>query len=427
MKTEIAKLPKSEIELKIEVPTEEWQEFIDEAAQEFSRDLKIEGFRPGKAPFSLVEEKIGLAKILEEAAEHCVHKCYVRAIMDKNIIAIGKPEISVTKIAKDNPFEFRARVAVMPEVKSPDYKKIAKDFQKDKKEVKVEEEEIEKSISWLLKSRAKYSTVNRPAAAGDRVEIDFEGSCEGQKLAELASKNHPAILGQSQFIPGFEDNLIGMKEGEEKEFDILFPENFSHKHLAGKIVNFKAKMNLVQESEIPEFSDDFAKSLGNFENINSLKENIKEGLLMEKQMQEKDNWRAKVLDEIAKKSEMEIPDILIIGETQRMLDELKAKINQLGLDYSQYIEKIQKKESEIIEEFKPKAEQRVRAFLVLQEIAKQENISVSEEDLTSEVNKTLEHFKSPEHAQKNIDIEQLKVYTEGVLKNEKVFQLLENH
>lgn len=162
MKIEIIKLPKSEIELKIEVPIEEWQEFLDEAAKELSRDLKIEGFRPGHAPLKLVEEKIGMAKILEEAAQHCAKKCYVRAILDNNIEAIGRPEISVTKVAKDNPFEFKARVAVMPEVELTDYLKIAKKKKpKNKEEIIVEDKEVEQSLEWLQKSRAKYITVKR--------------------------------------------------------------------------------------------------------------------------------------------------------------------------------------------------------------------------------------------------------------------------
>lgn len=426
MKLEIIKLSKSEIELNIVVPIEEWNEFINEAARELSRELKIEGFRPGHAPLNMVEARVGLAKILEEAAEHCVHHTYVRAILDNNIEAVGKPKISVTKIAKDNPFEFKARVAVLPEVALPDYKKIAQDLKKEKKEVSVSEEEIDKSVDWLKKSRAKYITVPRACQIGDRIEIDFEGICEGQELKELTSKNHPAILGKGYFVPGFEENLVGMKEGQEKQFNVKFPANFEHEHLAGKAVDFKAKMNLVQEIELPEINDEFAKGLGDFANFEALRQNVKDGLLQEKKEQEKDRWRTKLIEEIAKKSKMEIPEVLIEGEKQRMLEELKSKIAQVGLSYQQYLDKFKKTESEIIKELAPKAEERVKSFLILQEIAKQEKIEVLDQELEYEVNHALDHFKTIQQAESKIDIEQLKAYTKDMLKNRKVFQLLED-
>jgi len=425
MKVEIKKLPNSEIELNIIVPAEHWHEFLDETAKELSKDLKTEGFRPGFAPMSLVEQKVGMSHILEHAAEHCVHKCYVNAILNNNIEAIGKPEISVTKIAKDNPFEFRAKVAVMPEVKLPDYKKIAHDLQKDKKEVSVSDEEISKSIDWLQKSRAKYITVSRPAQAGDRVEIDFEGYCENNKMDKLCSKNHPAVLGRGYFLPGFEENLFGMKEGGEKEFSIKFPDDFEHQHLAGKDVNFKAKMNLVQEAELSEINDEFARGLGNFDNLETLRQSIKKGILMEKQNQEKDRWRANLVAKIAEKSEMEIPRILLEAEERRMEDDLRAKVAQIDITYEQYLEKFKKTENDIKKEFGKNAIERVKAFSVLNAIAKKENIEVSEQEILDEANKALRHFEQIKQAEQNIDTEQLKNYTKDILKNEKVFQLLE--
>jgi trigger factor len=425
MKVEINKFPKSEIELKIEVPTDEWHEFIDEATRELSRDLKIEGFRPGHVPAKMAEEKIGADHILEHAAEHCVRKCYVRAIMDNNIEAVGRPEISVTKIAKDNPFEFKAKVAVIPEVKLPDYKKITQSFKKNIKEVSVSEEEIKKAIDWLLKSRAKYITVPRACAVGDRIEINFEGQCEGQILADLTSKNHPAILGRGYFMPEFEENILGMKEGEEKEFKVTFAVDFSHKPLAGKNVDFKAKMNLVQEIETSEFNDEFAQSVGNFKDACLLEASLRDGLLAEKKEQEKERWRGALIEKIAEYSEMEIPGVLIEAETGRMLDDLKSKVAQIGLEYEKYLEKFNKTEAELLKEFRQKAQQNVRNFLVLQEIAKQEKIEISDEELNEEVGKALAHFEASQPAEQQVDKEQFSRYTSDILKNEKVFKLLE--
>lgn len=426
MKTEINKLPQSEIELMIEVPPDEWREFLDETAKELSLDLKIEGFRPGHAPISLVEEKIGTARLLEEAAEHCVQRCYVRAILDKNIEAIGKPEISILKIAKDNPFEFKAKVAVMPDVALPDYKKIAQKLKKDKKEIKVSEDEIEKSLEWLQRSRTKYATVNRPAQTGDRVEVDFEGILNGQKLKELASKEQPAILGKGYFIPGFEKHLEGMKEGEEKEFELLFPDNFQPQSLAAKLVNFKVKMNLVQESQLPDLDDSFAQGIGHFKDMSELKKSIKDGLVLEKAEQEKEKQRLTLIKEIADSSLMDVPLVLKESETKRTMDELRLKIEELRVDYKTYLEKIGKAEVDLKKEIEEKSEEKIKGYLVLREIAKKEKIAPSEEEITEEMDKVIKRFGAPDQVNNNIDMGQLRSYTEDTLKNEKTFQFLEN-
>jgi trigger factor len=426
MKVEITKLPKSEIELKIQVPSDEWREFYDEALRELSADLKLEGFRPGHVPQNFAEEKIGAEHILEHAAEHCVRKCYVRAVMDYNLEPVSKPEITVTKIAKENPFEFKVRVVVLPEVKLPDYKKIANAQAKDKKDVAVSEDEIKKAIDWLVKSRSKFITVPRSCRVGDRIEIDFEGQYEGQVLAELTSKNHPAILGRGYFIPEFEANIIGMKEGEEKQFRISFPPDFSAKNLAGKNVDFKTKINVVQEAEASEFNDAFAQSVGNFKDTSMLQASVKEGLLSEKREQEKERWRTALIEKIAVASNMEIPAVLIEAETKRMMEDLKAKVAQIGISFEKYLEKFNKTEAGLIDESKEKALANVRNFLVLQEIAKQEKIEVSEEEVREEMNKALAHIGTSEQAEQQIDKEQLARYTQDILKNEKVFQVLEN-
>jgi len=427
MKIEITKFPKSEIELKIEIPTEEWNEFIADAAAELSRDLKIEGFRPGHAPANLVEDRLGSARILEEAAEHCVQKTYSRALSNNEIQAIGKPEISVTKIAKDNPFEYKARVAMMPEVELADYKKIAADLVSGRKKVEVSEEEIKKAIDWLLKSRTKYSPVARPAQAGDRVEIDFAGECDGKKLPELCSQNHPAILGRGYFMPGFEENLLGMVENQEKSFDIIFPADFDDAKMAGKKVSFSVKMNLVQEGQMPEFSDEFVKGLGNFENAEVFKKSIKDGLMLEKQEQERERWRSELIEKIAAKSKMEMPEVLVEGEKNRIMEDLKNKIAPIGLTFEQYLDKFKKTEKELEKEFETNAIVRVKAFLVLQAMVKKENIEVSDQEIAEEVNHALLHYQNADQAGKNVDIEQLKAYTKDVLQNKKVFEKLENY
>ncbi len=426
MKFDIKNLPQSEIEILFELDPSEWGEFINEARKELSNNLKINGFRPGHAPKELAEKEIGLGKILEKAADLAVKKTYVDLITEKNIEAIGAPNIQVLKVAPDNPFEFKAKVAVMPEVKMGDYQKIAKKTKPQKKEeIKVEEKEVNEAVKWLQKSRTKFITVSRPAQKGDRVEIDFTAKKDGQLIEGGESKNHPLILGEGHFVPGFEDNLCGLASGAEKKFSLVFPENFSAKELAGSLIDFEAKMDSVQEPQIPELSDEFIKSLGSFSDLSALKRSLKEGLVMEKGERTKEIWRAKTLQEIIKDSQMELPEILVGAESEKMIQELKMNLAEMGLEMETYLKNIKKTLRELKEEWLPKARERVRSALILRQIARSEKIDVSPAEVEEEINRILTRYPDSESLRRQIDTEQLAEYTKGRLRNEKVFQFLE--
>jgi len=426
MKTEIKKLPQSQVEMIIELDPTEWGKFIDEAARELSRDVKIDGFRPGQAPRAVVEQKVGLGKILEKAADLAVKENYVKAVRDNKLDVIGRPEIQVLKLAADNPFEFKVKVTVMPEVKLGDYFKIAKSEKKANREgIKVEDKEAADSLSWLQKSRTKYVTINRSAKMGDRVEVDFWVRQNGQVIEGGQSKNHPLILGESRFIPGFEEQLVEMKEGETKIFSLPFPADYYVKNLAGQLLDFEVKMNLVQESLVPEPTDEFAKSLGQFADLAALKQNVKDGLIEEKMQKAKEMWRGRVLNKIVKDSKMEVPPALVEMERVKMMEEFKNNLAQMGLEFDVYLENLKKTEQELLREWSGKAEERVKGALVLEEIANKEEIQVAEAEIEAEINKTFAHYPDWQALKSQIDKKQLSEYTKGRLRNEKVFELLE--
>ena len=417
MEIEIKRLSKSEIELKIEVPAQEWQEFLDEAAKELSRDLKIEGFRPGYAPLKLVEEKIGIARILEEAAEHCVQKCYIKAILENNIEAIGQPEVSILKLAKDNPFEFKAKVAVMPEIKLPDYKKIAAKI--ERKKISVQEKEVMEVLVFVQKSRAKLTLKLGHCEIGDWVEIEYSSpQIENNKKIEDAF-----ILGEGKMLPGFEENLAGMAENQEKKFFLAFPKDHFSKELVGKEVEFKVRLKSVQKMELPEINDQFVQGLGQFTDLAALKRNLRDGIKLEKENAESQRVRQEILEKIAKNSEVEIPKVLVVREQNRMLDGLKQDISQkFGMTIEDYLTKIKKTEKELLDSFFSEAEKRIKNSLVIREIEKKEKIKISDEEVKEETQKFLIRYPQI----KNLDSEELKDYTEEVLKNEKTFKLLES-
>ena len=206
----------------------------------------------------------------------------------------------------------------------------------------------------------------------------------------------------------------------------MFPEDYHQKHLAGKLADFKVKMNLVQEQELPELNDEFAKGLGGFENLEKLKENIREGILMEKETEEKKNWQEKIISEIIAKSSMDLPDLLVESEAEKMLEEAKINVGNMGLPWENYLEQAGKTEQALKKELQVPAEKRVKGTLILREIAKQEKIETSDEEMEKEMNTLLKQFPDPEAAKKQIDIEQLKSYTYEMIRNRKVFELLES-
>ncbi len=422
---QIKKLPKSKMELVVTVPAKELDEFLELASSELSKEIKLDGFRPGKAPRNIVEQKIGTEKILAHAAEKAVKKTYADVVIKNKLDVIGEPVITITKIAAGNDLEYKAVISVMPKVVLGDHRKEAKRIKRERK-VKITSGQIEAELKNLAKSRAKLITVNRPAKKGDRVEIDFEVQIDGKTIEGGMSKNHPLTIGENYFIPGFEDNLIGMKEKEEKDFQLDFPADYHKKDLAGKPAKFKVKINLVQEKEIPEINDEFAKSLGNFENLEKLRNSLEEGIIKEQEKKNWDKWRTRAIEEIIKSSQMEVPDTLIDSELDKMLAEFEQNISQMGTNLDSYLENIKKTKEDLKKDWQETAEKRVKAALTLREIANAENIQVESKEIEEEMNKVLAYYKNIPDMEKNVDMERLYEYTKGILTNEKVFKFLES-
>lgn len=443
MKAKIKNLEKSQIEILFEMEWEEFEPYCDKAAANLSKKNPPKGFRPGKAPREVVEREIGQGKILSEAAELAVKKRYIEFVLEKDIEAIGQPQIEILKLAPSNPFSFRVRVEILPEVQLPDYKKIASST--EKKEVSVAENEVEDTLKWLQMSRAKFKDLETSAKKGNFVQIEYQSpQIENNKVYQDGF-----ILGKGSLVPGFEENLEGMKEGEEKEFNVIFPktagtetaeagENVNHpgvgprtsegrEQLAGRKVNFQVKVKKVQEVELSALDDEFAKKLGKFEKLEDLKKNIKEGVKNEKTTTEIQRWRAEVLDKIGEKIELNVPQTLITLEKERIFQELKSKVKtSLKMSFEDYLKQTKKTEEELKKTFLVEAQKRVKNFLVLRGIGRLENIEVSDQEIEGALNEFLTDYSSVETAKKEVDLERLRDYYKGVIYNEKVFEKLEN-
>lgn len=415
------KLAKSQMFFEVTLTPEVFADAEKKALKAITEQVEVKGFRKGKAPEDMVRRHVGDAKILEEASYQAIDKAYADIMKEYNVHAVGQPKVEVKKAAPGNPFVFTITVAVYPEVSLPDYAALAKKSAKDLEVPAVKDTEVKDAITWLLKSRRKEVLVTRPAQKGDFVEVDFEARQAGVKIEGGESRNHPLVIGESKFIPGFDAQCEGMQAGEEKKFALQVPKDYGHEAWRGRTLDFTVKMNAVYAVELPELNDEFVKSLGAFADVAALEKNISEGLHHEKEREQKEKFRNNVVEVIAKKADMEIADILIDQEVRKMVSEIEHNVKDGGLDFDTYLTHIKKTRGEIEKDLRAQAETRVRVSLVLAEIAKKENITASQEEVDVRVGDLLRQ----QQEYSGVDIELLNNYVSGIIRNEKVFALLE--
>lgn len=418
MEISIKRPSKSKVEINIELSAESFDRYYEKALSELKQEVQVKGFRQGKVPNEIAEKQMGQDKILNHAAQIAIKEKYVEAIRENNLEVIDRPRVDILKLALKNPFKFKIEATILPEIELPGYKEIASEV-KSKPEL-VKEEEIEQTLEWVQKSRSSLSDLNREAKKEDFVKIEYSSS----QIEGGAKKKDGFILGKGHFIPGFEKEIEGMKTGEEKEFSLKIPKDFSLKGLAGKDVDFKVKIEGVSKVEVPELNDEFAKSLGNFKNMDEVRKNIEEGLSLEKERKEKEKLRGEIIDKIIKKIKWDIPDSLAEAEKKRLFNEFKESFSRNPQSsFEDYLEKAKKSEKEVENSFYEAAERNVKTYLTLKEISKKEKIEVSDEEIAEGINQILEANLNIK--KEDLDFERMKHYTKERLINEKVFQLLE--
>lgn len=423
MEHKLEKLPESKIRLVVTLDDKELKKYADLAVANFTKHTEIKGFRSGKAPKHLVVERVGENRINDETINSAVEDSYAKIITDNEIEVIAHPKIEVVKFVPNQELEYKAEVLVSPEVKLADYKEIAKKFSETgRQEVKIEDQEIKDALNWLINSRAKYDKVERPSQKGDLIVVSYESRNNDVKIEGGDQKQFPVILGEGKSVPGLEDELIGLKVGEEKEFSLNIPKEFANTQVAGKKIDFKVKVDDLMQRNLPELNDEFAKELGQFENMATLEKNIKDGLMSEKEQAEKERFRISLVSRIAKDSKMEIPREIIEAELDKMIHELSHDISHRGMEFDKYLEHIKKTREDLRKEFADKAIERVKIALIMREIGKVENIKASDEELFEKTKKVLAELGEDTQ---NIDQEKVHDYTENIIVNEKVFELLE--
>ncbi|MDD4358377.1 MAG: trigger factor [Candidatus Pacebacteria bacterium] len=406
------KQEKNKLVFNITVEANEFKEFLDRALESIAKEVEIKGFRKGHAPLNIVKQNIDPSLVLSKGVEDCISNKWFEILNKENIEAICQPNIEVLKMAEGNPLEFKAEVEVLPEVKLPDYKKLASEVKDG--EIKVEEKEYEDAISWLLSSRAKFFQKDGAAEKGDLIEITYTAKdLDGGK-----EKKDRFILGKGHYIDGLEEKLLGLKREDEKEIEVVSPENEKKK------IVLNIKVDSVQEMETPELNDEFAKGVG-FENVKKLEESIRNGLQKEKEMAEKQRKRTEILEKIVKSSKLEAPQPLIEREVDVLLQNLKNRTSyELQMTFDEYLKQIQKTEDQVRKEFEKIAEERVKGFLVLHEIEKKENINVSSEEINKRIEELAAEYPDKNKAKEEMMNSNVKYYIEDELRRDKIFNIL---
>jgi len=394
----VKKLPKSEVELTIIVPEEKLENYKKKASEEVSKDVKIPGFRPGHVPVDVLSQHVDQKYIIARAQELAVQYSYADAVIKEKLQVVSRPKIH---IEKDSPLTFTATVAVLPEIVIKDYKSI----KVDKKPIKVDQKEIDEVLDDFKKYTTTYKDIERAAKKDDRVEIDFEGfDHENKVLPNTKSENHPVIIGSGSLVPGFEDNLIGLKKDDKKEFHLVFPKDYHKKDFQEKKVTFKVQMKAVKEPVTPEMTEELIEKMtGKKESLADFKKTIEKNVMARKETEAKHDRENKYIEELIKKAKIELPEALIDEEVEYILEDMKADVQEKGMEFEKYLEQSKTTEDDLKKKFRGEAEKRLKIRLSLQHLIAEEKLEVSEEEVKAEFNKMKAVY--PQHEQSHLEEE----------------------
>ncbi len=384
MSVQVEKLEKNMAKLTVEVPAEEVEKALQAAYMKEKNKISIPGFRKGKVPRAMIEKMYGAAVFYEEAANILIQDNYAAAMEESKEDIVSRPTIDVVQIEAGKPFIFTAEVAVRPEVTLGKYKGV----QVTKIDTTVTDEEVEAALEKEQQKNSRTVTVtDRPAANGDTAVIDFEGFVDGVAFEGGKGENHPLEIGSHSFIDTFEDQLVGHNTGDEVEVNVTFPEKYQAADLAGKPAVFKVKINEIKTKELPELNDEFASEVSEFDTLAEYKEDLRKHLEVEKENEAKRTKEDEALKKIIDKSTMELPEAMIETQCENMINEFAQRIAQSGLSMEQYTQFSGMTIDGLKEQVRPEAETRIKSSLVLEQIAKDENIEVSEDEINAEIEK----------------------------------------
>jgi trigger factor len=393
--TNITKLPKSEVKITFQIAPEELAKARKTAVAEFAKEVKIDGFRPGKAPEHLVVEKFGEEVFTHRAQDIAIQKQFVETAMKENLVPLTRP---VSKVLKEEPLEIEITFAVNPEINLDGYEKISVPAEK----TEVTEAEVQEVLDHVQKRAASYEEANdRAAIEGDRVEIDFEGFDEkGESLPSTKSSNHPLVIGEKMFVPGFEENVIGMKLGEEKTFEVTFPVDYHEESFKNKKVTFKVTAKNIEKRTVPDWNAELVQANSSkSKDFEEYKKEVRDDLEKAKKQQASEKRISEYFDKLIEHTNLELSDELIAQEAQAMVEDMKKRIADRGIDWDTYLRMTKKENDQIITEFKLKSDKELKIRFLIRAIIDKEKLEVTPEEVDNEIEKMIAEFDEKKQKQ----------------------------
>ncbi len=383
------KIEDNKVKLEVEVAPSDVDEALDNAYRKIVKKVNLPGFRKGKVPRKVLESHFGPEVLHEEALEELVPPAYEQALEESGIDPINQPEFELVQVEEGKPLLFNALVEVLPEVELGDYKGL----EAEQEEVAVDDLQVDHHIYMLREQNARLvPRENEPAREGDLVTIDFKGFVDGEPFEGGEAEDHSLELGSRSFVPGFEEQLEGVKPGEEQEIVVNFPEDYRNEELAGKEATFQVKMKQIKEKQLPELNDDFVKEVSEFETLEEMKVDLKEKMLKNAEEQSKTKLEESLIEKITDASEVQLPEVLVERQIDRMMGDMENYLRQQGLRLDQFLELSGKTKEELREQNRPEAEKRTKANLVLDAIAKKEGFTVDDSELDSKIAEIAEAY-----------------------------------
>lgn len=391
MKISNKKLEKAIVELTVAFESDEWKSTQDKALNKLAKSVKIDGFRPGKAPVALIKSRISKASILQEASDMILQDKFVQILTDAQVEPVAQPTLSINKISEDE-LEVVINVPVKPEVELGEYKGL----EVKKGRVAVTKKEIEEQLSNYQSQFAELSVKeDGKVAKGDTAVIDYEGFIDGEAFDGGKGENYPLEIGSGSFIPGFEDQLIGMTTDNGQEIKVTFPEDYGAPNLAGKEATFKVTVHEIKEKHLPEIDDELAKdvNIDGVETLEQLKAHIKSQIKARKENESENKFMDDIYKALIASSKVEDSDALLKQEQDMMLQEIEQNLQRQGLNFEVYEQFTGKSKEDVLEDIKPQAEERVKLNLILEAIIKEEELAVTDEEREAELQKIADMYQ----------------------------------
>jgi len=392
METKITSTTETEVQFTVTLGETELKKIKAEVFDHLRGQVKAAGFRPGKAPDMIVEREMGSPAVQNDVIDHAIQHTYSEAVKQLKIQVVASPKVSLDKFVPYTELVYKVTAELMPKVKLADYTKM----RVKRPAVKIDPAEVTRTIEDLRRRDATRLTSEQPAKKGDEVNFDFEGVKDGEPVAGASAKGQTLQLGSGQFIPGFEEEMIGLSAGDEKTFDIRFPQGYHEKSLADQVVTFKVKINTVTDLVLPEVNDEFAAKSGPFKSVKELKADIEDRLAGQKAESASRAYEQEVLDKVLKDSKFRTPEALVTQQLDRMRSELEQNLASSGLTLPKYLDLTNKTEDDMNKEMRPEAERRVGLAMVLTEVAAAENLRVTADELNAEIARLKQDYPDPQ-------------------------------